>query len=130
MSHWPTIRLWFLHRDPTVTTVFQTFSRRQFRRQRRCANAITSARQRRRRDQAAKTVMAKFDGEFANRSQTYAGLGTVRYTVVAVQIGTPARRLEIGVPVRYPVSLSRTQIGLFLLGGISTAAGERYPSQQ
>ena len=26
------------------------------------------------------SVLAKFDGEFANRSQTYAGTGTVRYT--------------------------------------------------
>ena len=25
-------------------------------------------------------VMAKFDGEFASRSQTYAGTGTLRYT--------------------------------------------------
>jgi uncharacterized protein with beta-barrel porin domain len=26
------------------------------------------------------SLLAKFDGEFANRSQTYAGKGTVRYT--------------------------------------------------
>jgi uncharacterized protein with beta-barrel porin domain len=25
------------------------------------------------------TLLAKFDGEFANRSQTYAGTGTLRY---------------------------------------------------
>jgi uncharacterized protein with beta-barrel porin domain len=26
------------------------------------------------------TLLAKFDGEFANSSQTYAGSGTLRYT--------------------------------------------------
>jgi uncharacterized protein with beta-barrel porin domain len=26
------------------------------------------------------TLMAKFDGEFANRARTYAGIGTVRWT--------------------------------------------------
>jgi hypothetical protein len=31
---------------------------------------------------AVETLLSKFDGEFASRSQTYAGTGTLRYTVV------------------------------------------------
>ena len=68
--------------DPTLTPVFQTLPGASF-----IVNGATPAKNAALASAGAElrllngvTLLAKFDGEFANHSQTYAGTGTVRWT--------------------------------------------------
>src|SRR5262249_57928124 len=68
--------------DPTLAAVFQTLPRANF-----IVNGATLAKNSALTSAGAElrfangvTLLAKFDGEFASHSSTYAGAGTVRYT--------------------------------------------------
>jgi outer membrane autotransporter protein len=68
--------------DPTLAAVFQTLPGASF-----IVNGATPAKDSALASAGAElalangvTLLARFDGEFANRSQTYAGTGTLRYS--------------------------------------------------
>ena len=68
--------------NPALDAVVPVAAGRELHRQRRASAEEFRARLRRRRTalHADWSLTAKFDGEFAAGSQTYAGTGTLRYT--------------------------------------------------